>query len=175
MSNRQSTQIGVTFQPVAEPAMRVPGQGSLIFGVIFPAVVIGLELISHMCADAFFDPMPTYWHVAAVSLVPASNLLVWHHLQDETRRTPKWFAFANGVAIAIAGFYALLFLPLLLLDVHSDACSRGNPSGNARARCARPRRWRRRTVARRATQCVARCARARRARPSTRGATTRDR
>jgi hypothetical protein len=117
MSNRQSTQIGVTFQPVPVPAppVHVPGEWMLVFGVIFPAVVIGLELISHMCADAFFDPMPTYWHVAAVSLVPASNLLVWHHLQDETRGTPKWFAFANGVAIAIAGFYALLFLPLLPL------------------------------------------------------------
>jgi hypothetical protein len=115
MSNRQSTQIGVTFQPVPAPTVRVPGEWMLIFGVVFPAVVIGLELISHMCADAFFDPMPTYWHVAAVSLVPASNLLVWHHLQDETRRTTKWFAFANGMAIAIAGFYALLFLPLLPL------------------------------------------------------------
>ena len=83
--------------------------------MVFPAIVIGLELISHMCADAFFDPMPTYWHVAAVSLVPASNLLVWYHLQDETRRTTKWFVFANGMAIAIAGFYALLFLPLLPL------------------------------------------------------------
>ncbi len=85
MSNRQSEMIGVTFEPVPEPTVRVPGEWILVFGVIYPAVVIGLELISHMCADAFFDPMPTYWHVAAVSLVPASNLLVWHHLQDETR------------------------------------------------------------------------------------------
>ena len=115
MSNRQSTQIGVTFKPVPEPAVRAPGEWILIFGAICPAVIIGLELISHMCADAFFDPIPTYWHVAAVSLVPASNLLVWYHLQDETRRTTKWFVFANGVAIAIAGFYALLFLPLLPL------------------------------------------------------------
>jgi hypothetical protein len=87
MSNRQSTQIGVTFKPVPEPAVRVPREWFLVFGVIGPAVVIVFELISHMCADAFFDPMPTYWHVAAVSLVPASNLLLWYHLQDETGRT----------------------------------------------------------------------------------------
>ena len=47
-------------------------------------------------------------------LVPASNLLVWHHLQDETANH-KMVRFANGMAIAIAGFYALLFLPLLPL------------------------------------------------------------
>ncbi len=86
MSNLQSTLSGVKFEPVPAPTVRVPGEWILIFGVIFPAVVIGLELISRMCADAFFDPMPTYWHaLAAVSLVPASNLLVWHHLQDETQ------------------------------------------------------------------------------------------
>src|SRR5438132_530958 len=113
MSNRQSQLIGVTFKPVPEPTVRVPDEWILIFGVICPAFVIGIELISHICADAFFDPMPTYWHVAAVSLVPASNLLVWRHLQDETGRPTKWFVFANGMAIAIAGFYALLLLPLL--------------------------------------------------------------
>ena len=59
MSTRQSKQIGVKFQPVPAPTVRVPGEWMLIFGVVFPAVVIGLELISHMCANAFFDPMPT--------------------------------------------------------------------------------------------------------------------
>ena len=44
MSNRQSTQIGVTFKPVPEPAVRVPGEWILVFGVVCPAVVIGLEL-----------------------------------------------------------------------------------------------------------------------------------
>ena len=89
----------------------------LALGVVYPAVIIGLELISRMCADAFFDPMPTYWHVAAVALVPLSNLLIWHHLQGGARPGSKWLAFANGGALAIAGCYAFLFLPLLPLAV----------------------------------------------------------
>src|SRR5262249_44196398 len=60
-----------------------------------------------------FDPMPTYWHVLAVSSVPAGNLLVWIHLRHGVPRGPAWIAFVNGAAIAVAGFYALLFLPLM--------------------------------------------------------------
>jgi hypothetical protein len=47
--------------------------------------------------------------------VPASNLLVWSRLQHGDTRHARWLAFANGAAIATAGYYALLFLPLLPL------------------------------------------------------------
>ena len=85
----------------------------LFFGVLYPAIVIAIELATRMCAEAFFDPMPTYGHVLAASLVPAGNLLVWGYLQNGKPRSTTWVAFANGVTIAIAGLYALLFLPLL--------------------------------------------------------------
>jgi vault protein inter-alpha-trypsin-like protein len=94
-----------------------PGAPSFIFGVAFPAAVVVLELASRMCAATFFDTMPTFWHVLAVCAVPASNLLLWIHLRDDTPWSAKWLAFANGGAIAIAGFYALLFLPLMPLAV----------------------------------------------------------
>jgi hypothetical protein len=105
LSSAASPQIG---QPV-----RTPGLPSLIFGVMFPAAVVVIELVSGMCASAFFDPMPTVWHVLAVCAVPASNLLLFHHLRDHPQWSAKWLAFANGGAIAIASFYALLFLPLM--------------------------------------------------------------
>ena len=54
----------------------------LIFGVIYPALVIAFELATRRCAQTFFDPMPTYWHVLAVGFVPASNLAVWMHLRN---------------------------------------------------------------------------------------------
>src|SRR5262245_50752733 len=76
MSNLQSRLGAVKFEPVVaerpEPAPP-PGEAILIFGVIYPAVIIALELISGMCANAFFDPLPTYWHAAVAGLVPASN------------------------------------------------------------------------------------------------------
>ncbi len=118
MSNLQSKLSGVRFEPVpAREPPRRPSQWLLVFGVAFPAVVIAIELASRMCAEAFFDPMPTYGHVAAASLVPAGNLLVWSSLRDGAPLGVKWLAFANGVAMAIAGCYALLFLPLLPISI----------------------------------------------------------
>jgi hypothetical protein len=115
MSTLQAKLSAVKFEPVTRPS--TPGEMLLIFGVIYPAGVIALELVSHMCADAFFDPMPTWWHAVAAAFVPASNLLVWIHLQNTGARCHPALVFANGAAIAIAAFYALLFLPLLPLAV----------------------------------------------------------
>src|SRR5262245_19326008 len=113
MSNLQSKLSGVKFKPVRTPTLRTPGVGTIIFGVVYPAVVIVIELASRMCAEAFFDPMPTYGHVIAAGLVPAGNLLVWANLRDDTPRRTRWLPFVNGAVIAIAGLYMLLFLPLL--------------------------------------------------------------
>jgi hypothetical protein len=112
VSDLRSKMTGVKFNPVDEPKPQGPGEWILVLGVVYPIAVIGIELLSRMCAEAFFDPMPTYWHTLAVAFVPASNLLVWIHLRYSSLRNAKWLAFANGVAIAIAGFYALLLLPL---------------------------------------------------------------
>ena len=117
MATLESKLSAVKFEPVLDKRPRPPGEGLLIFGVIYPAGVIGLELVSHMCADAFFDPMPTWWHVLAAAFVPASNLLVWLYLQNTDTRCHPGLVFANGAAIAIAGFYALLFLPLLPIAI----------------------------------------------------------
>jgi hypothetical protein len=112
MSDLQSKLTGVKFDPVDARKPQRPGEWILLVGVLYPIVVIGIELYSRMCAEAFFDPMPTLLHTFAVAFVPASNLLMWVRLQHDTVQNTKWLAFANGAAIAIAGFYALLFLPV---------------------------------------------------------------
>jgi len=122
MSNRQIKPAAVTFEPVTARTPSAPSGWLLAFGVILPAAVIGIELATHMCAQSFFDPMPTYWHVAAVAFVPASNLLIWAsltwcYLEFEPQWSTKWLAFANGAAIAIAALYALLFLPFFPLAI----------------------------------------------------------
>jgi hypothetical protein len=108
---------GVKFEPVAMPSISRPGDGLFLVGVAYPAVVVLIELLSRFCATSLFDPMPTWGHVAAVSFVPASNLLLWTQLRRATLRHPKWLAFISGTAIAIGAFYALLFLPLFPLAV----------------------------------------------------------
>ncbi|MBX9829708.1 MAG: hypothetical protein K2Y27_32540 [Xanthobacteraceae bacterium] len=117
MSNRQPDMDGVTFEPVKVPPARIPGAWLFALSFAYPIAVVLLELFSRMCASAFFDPMPTWGHVFAVCFVPVTNLLVWSHLQDVEARNARWLVFMIGCAIAIGGFYALLFLPLVPLAI----------------------------------------------------------
>lgn len=89
----------------------------LIFGVIFPAAVIAFEASTRMCAGSLFDPMPTLWHALLVASVPAINLLSLLALTAESASGKVWLPYLNGAAIAISGFYALLFLPVLPVAV----------------------------------------------------------
>lgn len=89
-----------------------PGLPSLLFGVLLPLGTIVFELVAQLCAENLFDPMPTPLHLVLVALVPACNFLVWSSF-TRTHTRPRLLAFANGVAIAVAALYSLLFLPIL--------------------------------------------------------------
>src|SRR5262249_8844750 len=104
---------GPTLSPAPHNSTRSPGGWMLALGIIFPAIVIAIELTTHICAQSFFDPMPTWWHVAIVASVPAGNLLIWTQLREGSLRHARWLNFVNGAVVAIAGLYALLFLPLM--------------------------------------------------------------
>ena len=116
MSNPKSATSSVRFEPVPTATSR-PSAWILVFGVIYPGAVIAIELVTRMCAEALFDPMPTYGHTLAVALVPAGNLLLWIRRSDDAPSRLAGLQFANGVAIAVAGFYTLLFLPLLAIAI----------------------------------------------------------
>lgn len=101
----------------AGQAVPRPGVWHLFIGVLFPAVVILTELLTQLCAETLFDPLPTPWHILAVAAVPVINLVVLGHLRYGRAVSLRWLAFGNGLAMAVAGFYTLLFLPLLPLGV----------------------------------------------------------
>lgn len=90
---------------------KVPGTWALAFGVIFPGIVVAIELASRICARTLFDPMPTMWHALLVISVPVTNLLLWRAAR--AGRTPRWLAVAGGSAVAIAACYTILLLPLM--------------------------------------------------------------
>jgi len=93
-----------------------PKGGILLFliGVLLPALTLGAEFFTSMCAGAFFDPIPSLWHVLLVAFVPVANLFVWLALQNDDARYRGWLGWANGAAIGIAIFYSLIFAPLML-------------------------------------------------------------
>src|SRR5262245_8452437 len=125
MSRHQPALSSLRFEPVRASTSPRPGLCALILGVIYPATVIAIELATRICAEALFDPMPTYWHTLAISLVPAGNLLLWARLREQAPKALAWLAFTNGAVVAIAGLYALLFLPLLPIAILAAAIGIG--------------------------------------------------
>lgn len=88
-----------------------------IGGVLLPAAAFGLELLTRMCAQNFFDPMPTWWHTLFVFFVAATNLQTWQALRRNRTERTIWLGFANAVAVFVALFYTILFAPLLPIAI----------------------------------------------------------
>ena len=66
--------------PAQEPAMerrKKPGYILLVLGVILPLGTLIFEGVTGISAGVLFDPLPNWFHVLAVGLVPAANLWVW--------------------------------------------------------------------------------------------------
>ena len=104
-------------EPSAAPQKPVPPKGGyflLFFGVVLPTFTLGFELVTGACAGAFFDPMPSFWHVLLVALVPLVNGLAWAALRRGDARWQTWLGWANGVGLGVAIFYSILYAPLML-------------------------------------------------------------
>jgi hypothetical protein len=91
-----------------------PGYGLLILGVALPLIALILELTTGMCAAVFFDPLPTLGHVVLVAMVPLANGLVWQASRAQRSDRVRWLASLNAVAVGVAIYYAVLYLPLMI-------------------------------------------------------------
>lgn len=106
--------------PVPPPSQQLPQRsriahaGLLIFGVALPLIALIIELTTHGCARAFFDPIPTWWHVLIVASVPLINGLIIAHAPDRRFITPRGLLLANTISIVFSSLYTLLFLALLI-------------------------------------------------------------
>ncbi len=89
---------------------------ALTFGVIIPGITILIELVTQMCADAFFDPLPTWPMTLLVAAVPIANLHLWYASRSEANVSP-WALRFYGATLLISLIYALIMLPLYPLAV----------------------------------------------------------
>jgi vault protein inter-alpha-trypsin-like protein/PEP-CTERM motif-containing protein len=85
----------------------------LVFGVILPLVTLAIEFFTHFCASAFFDPIPSYWHVLAVAAVPVCNMILWRALRSGSERHWRVLAWCNAIVAGIALFYTFRYVLLL--------------------------------------------------------------
>ena len=90
---------------------------SCIFGVFLPALTLFVEVTTSMCAEVFFDPIPTVFHLLFVAALPIVNLAtaIWikQGAPDSSGKKLEWMLIANSVVLTIAVFYALIFLPMM--------------------------------------------------------------
>lgn len=87
------------------------------FGVVLPAVTLFLEWSLGMCAAAFFDPLPTPLHGVLVAMVVLGNHQVWRAVREGRVTSPRLLGWGNGLALGVAGFYTVLFLPMTPLGL----------------------------------------------------------
>lgn len=91
-------------------------QGFTLFaGVLMPVISITVEATTHICAEAFFDPIPTTWHLLLVIFVPLAQLHVWFVVRRGANPRPVLTGLVNAVAIGTSLFYSVVYIPLLPL------------------------------------------------------------
>jgi hypothetical protein len=87
------------------------------FGVGLPVLTLLIELATHMCAGAFFDPIPDIWHVLLVASVPVVNFFVWRMVRLQRRPHSMALGVASAFSIGVAAYFSLMYLPLAPIAV----------------------------------------------------------
>src|SRR5262245_3901317 len=89
-----------------------PGIFLIFTALVLPSVSILIEITSGICAQMFFDPLPTVWHKVLVIAVPLANLLVIRGLWWSDAEYHWRLGLANGLAVAVSTFYTIIYLPI---------------------------------------------------------------
>jgi len=86
-------------------------------GIVAPLVCLPIELLTHMCREELFDPLPTFWHSPMILTVPLTTHLGMRALADSSRRRRSLgilLGFAACTTLLYAGPF-LIILPLSLM------------------------------------------------------------
>src|SRR5688572_18172131 len=98
-----------------QPARTGTQKFTLFAGVIMPVISITVEATTHVCAETFFDPIPTAWHLLLVVFVPLAQLHVWFVVRRGVINRPNLTGLINAIAIGVSLFYSFVYIPLLPL------------------------------------------------------------
>ncbi len=94
--------------------LKKPGAVVIVLGIVLPLIALIFELVGHACAGAFFDPIPSWWHVALVASVPIVNSLIVRNLRSKKGLVPNWLLGANAATLVVCLFYAIAFATLCI-------------------------------------------------------------
>ncbi|MBL0188002.1 MAG: hypothetical protein IPP97_19915 [Candidatus Obscuribacter sp.] len=88
------------------------GRWFLFFGVILPLLTVAFELTTRYCAQNYFDPFPSSFHVGLFCLIPLSNFLLWLSSRRDLSHFYGPMSLLSGMAMGIGCLYTLMFLPI---------------------------------------------------------------
>jgi hypothetical protein len=101
--------------PPTLPLPKVGGVTTVLIvlcGIILPTITTLVEALLHMCAESFFDPLPTVAHVFAVATVPLASAFALWALKRRDGAHLDAILFAQAFAVAVAAVYTLIFAPM---------------------------------------------------------------
>ena len=84
-----------------------------VLSVVLSYLALLFESTTHICAENFFDPIPTFWHGLLVFSVPTTQLFIAGTKDPTDPRRRRWLGAASGLGIGASCYYSLMFLPLL--------------------------------------------------------------
>ncbi|MBP6594514.1 MAG: hypothetical protein QG625_2198 [Cyanobacteriota bacterium erpe_2018_sw_39hr_WHONDRS-SW48-000098_B_bin.30] len=88
------------------------GRWFLFFGVILPLLTVAFELTTRYCAQNYFDPFPSSFHVGLFCLIPLSNFLLWLSSRRDLSHFYGPMSLLSGMVMGIGCLYTLMFLPI---------------------------------------------------------------
>lgn len=82
------------------------------FGIILPLFTLAFELVTRVCADSLFNPLPTTGHVILIALVP---IVIFWNLKRHKSNTPpsKLSILSLGAIISISLYNSIPFVLLM--------------------------------------------------------------
>jgi hypothetical protein len=102
--------------PPSAPALKTekkrPGYILLALGVVLPLITFIFEWITGISAGVLFDPIPNWFQILAVALVPAANLWIWLAGRARDSRPARLLGWLNGAACGVSLYYSILYLPI---------------------------------------------------------------
>ena len=96
----------ITFRPVLVA----------LLGIVLPLAALFVEMAEHIWGGFMMDPIPTWWHVAAILTVPGSCVWAWWSL-GRRNSVPRALVHLNAFALGVAIAYAIGFLPAMPLAI----------------------------------------------------------
>jgi len=99
--------------PAPNDDKKRPGYILLALGVVLPLITLIFEWITGISAGVLFDPLPSWFHILAVALVPAVNLWIWQAGRTRDSRHARLLGWLNGAAGGVCLYYSVLYLPFV--------------------------------------------------------------